>query len=77
MAKKPLESFLFKLKWHEAIQELPEYERRGMYEAICEYAKTGEIPTDMNGTQRIVLLLISEDIDMMREDDAEMETVQE
>ena len=72
MAKKPLESFLFKLKWHEAIQELPEYERVEMYAAICEYAKTGEIPADMKGPQRIVLLLISEDIDMMR--DQEMET---
>ncbi|MDE6479248.1 MAG: hypothetical protein K2L45_03185 [Muribaculaceae bacterium] len=77
MAKKPLESFLFKMKWHEAIQELPEYERLEMYAAICEYAKTGVIPADLKGPHRIVLLLISEDIDMMREDDAEMETVQE
>lgn len=62
-----MDKFLFKLAWHEAIQELPEYDKGDMYAIICEYAKTGKIPEDLKGEKRMVLLLIREDIDMLRE----------
>ncbi len=67
MEKKPLDSFVFKMAWHEAIQELPEYDKGDMYQLICEYAKTGKIPEDLKGEKRMMLLLIREDIDFMRE----------
>ncbi len=66
MEKKPLDSFVFKMAWHEAIQELPQYDRGEMYAIICEYAKTGKIPEDLKGEKRMMLLLIREDIDKMR-----------
>ncbi len=73
MEKKPLDSFLFKLVWHEAIQGLPEYDQRDMYAIICEYAKTGKFPEDLKGEKRMVLLLIKEDIDLFREEPSQEE----
>ncbi len=67
MEKKPLDSFVFKMAWHEAIQEMPQYDQGDMYQLICEYAKTGKIPENLKGEKRMMLLLIRGDIDFMRE----------
>ena len=53
---------VFDLVWHKAIQELPEYERLEMYEAIFSYALTGRFPEKPSGINRSLLMLICDRI---------------
>lgn len=53
---------VFDLVWHQAIQELPEYERLEMYEAIFSYALTGRFPEKPSGVNRSLLRLICDRI---------------
>ncbi|MDE6381131.1 MAG: hypothetical protein K2L11_11730 [Muribaculaceae bacterium] len=67
--------------WHKAIQELPEYQRLEMYEAIFEYAQTGRMPDSVTGVNRSLLMVIcdripdtpAEDTDLGIQEESETE----
>lgn len=60
---------LFDLTWHDAIKDLPEYDRLGVYEAIFEYAKTRQLPEDMTGVKLALCKVICNDIPFPEESD--------
>ena len=68
---------VFDLIWHKAIQELPEYERLEMYEAIFSYAQTGRIPEKPSGVNRSLLMVICDGIPTDPDEDSGSEDPEE
>ena len=64
--KSPMKNVVFDLRWHDAIQKLPEYERLEMYEAICRYAADGTEYETMECFKQMALLMIFDRIDDQR-----------
>ena len=69
---------VFDLVWYEAIKELPEYERREMYEAIFEFAKSGRQPEGLTGLNLALWKVISARIPNPVDDDpSDTDTVED
>ena len=68
---------VFDLLWSEAIKELPECERREMYEAIFEFAQSGRRPEGLTGINLALWKVISDRIpDPADDDPSDTDTVE-
>lgn len=58
MSKKKKTTFVFDLQWHDAIRDLEPLQRLEALEAICEYARTGQLPDELSAPIKALLRLI-------------------
>lgn len=56
------ESFVFYASFYNAIKEIPNENQLKVYQAITNFALTGEEPTDLNGIEKAVFILVKPQI---------------
>ena len=56
------ESFIFYASFYQAIKEIPNENQLKVYQAITNFALTGQEPTDLNGIEKAVFILVKPQI---------------
>ena len=56
------DSFIFYASFYNAIKEIPNENQLKVYQAITNFALTGEEPTDLNGIEKAVFILVKPQI---------------
>lgn len=56
------ESFIFYASFYQAIKEIPNENQLKVYQAITNFALTGTEPTDLNGIEKAVFILVKPQI---------------
>ncbi len=65
-AAEPRKGFVFFLSWADCLQDLRPTERAAVYDAVVQYAKTGEMP-ELKGRCKMALAFILKDFDRQDE----------